>query len=85
MAILKWCQETKVGWHYIALGKLVQNGFVENFNGSFRDECLNEALFSSLTDARHQITLWKQDYNVTRPHSSLGNCTPREYAQNQHL
>jgi len=85
MAILKWCQETKVGWHYIAPGKPMQNGFVESFNGSFRDECLNETLFSSLVDARHQITLWKEDYNVTRPHSSLGNLTPSEYVQNQHL
>ena len=85
MAILKWCQETKVGWHYIAPGKLMQNGFVESFNGSFRDECLNETLFSSLTEARHNINHWKEDYNVTRPHSSLGNLTPREFAQNQHL
>ena len=85
MAILKWCQETKIGWHYIAPGKPMQNGFIESFNGSFRDECLNETLFSSLTDARHHISLWKEDYNDTRPHSSLGNLTPREYAQNQHL
>ena len=49
MAILKWCQETQVEWHYIAPGKPMQNGFVESFNGSFRDECLNETLFSSLT------------------------------------
>jgi len=85
MAILKWCQETKVGWHYIAPGKPQQNGFVESFNGSFRDECLNETLFSTLTDARYHINHWKEDYNVTRPHSSLGNLTPREYAQKQHL
>ena len=85
MAILKWCQETKIGWHYIAPGKPQQNGFVESFNGSFRDECLNETLFSTLTDARLHINYWKEDYNVTRPHSSLGNLTPREYAQNQHL
>ena len=85
MAILKWCQETKIGWHYIAPGKPQQNGFVESFNGSFRDECLNETLFSSLTGARHHIRLWKEDYNVIRPHSSLGNLTPREYAQNQNL
>jgi len=85
MAILKWCQDTKVGWHYIAPGKPMQNGFVESFNGSFRDECLNETLFSSLAGARRHIRLWKEDYNVIRPHSSLGNLTPREYAQNQHL
>lgn len=85
MAILKWCQDTNVGWHYIAPGKPMQNGFVESFNGSFRDECLNETLFSSLTEARHHISHWKEDYNVTRPHSSLGYLTPREYAQKQHL
>lgn len=85
LAVLKWCQETKIGWHYIAPGKPQQNGFVESFNGSFRDECLNETLFSTLTEARHHINHWKEDYNVTRPHSSLGNLTPREYAHNQHL
>ncbi|WP_417672393.1 integrase core domain-containing protein, partial [Roseibium sp.] len=57
-----------------------QNGFVESFNGSFRDECLNETLFSSLSEARSQITAWKDDYNRNRPHSSLGNLTPYEFA-----
>ena len=47
-AVLEWCQETRVEWHYIAPGKPMQNGFVESFNGSFRDKCLNETLFSSL-------------------------------------
>lgn len=79
-AVLKWCQETGVEWHYIQPGKPMQNGFVESFNGSFRDECLNETLFSSLTDARAQIIAWKEDYNQQRPHSSLGNLTPIEYA-----
>lgn len=38
MAILAWCQRTGVDWHYIAPGKPMQNGFVESFNGRFRDE-----------------------------------------------
>jgi putative transposase len=80
MAILKWCQETQVEWHYIAPGKPMQNGFVESFNGSFRDECLNETLFSSLPQARDAINAWKEDYNRNRPHSSLGNSTPNEFA-----
>jgi putative transposase len=50
-AVLKWCQEIKIDWHYIAPGKPTQNAFIESFNGSFRDECLNETLFSSLADA----------------------------------
>ena len=80
MAILKWCQHTNIEWHYIAPGKPMQNGFIESFNGSFRDECLNETLFSSLGQARATITAWREDYNVNRPHSSLGNITPSEFA-----
>ncbi|MER9508796.1 transposase, partial [Mesorhizobium sp. M0579] len=57
-----------------------QNGFVESFNGRFRDECLNETLFSTLTQARAAIDLWKEDYNQNRPHSALGNITPIEFA-----
>jgi putative transposase len=45
-----------------------------------RDECLNETLFSSLAQARAVINAWRQDYNANRPHSSLGNITPSEFA-----
>ena len=41
-AILSWADQTKVGWHYIAPGKPMQNAFVESFNGCLRDEFLNE-------------------------------------------
>ena len=81
MAILRWSQERQIDWHYIAPGKPMQNGFIESFNGSFRDECLNDTLFSSLPEARARITDWKEDYNSQRPHSSLGNLTPDEFAR----
>lgn len=80
MAVLRWCQETGVGWHYIAPGKPTQNAFAESFIGSFRDELLNETLFSTLAEARAKIAAWKEDYNRQRPHSSLGNLTPSEFA-----
>lgn len=80
IAILKWQQEAGVGWRYIAPGKPTQNAFIESFNGRFRDECLNERLFSTLADARTAISRWKEDYNQHRPHSALGNLTPAEYA-----
>ena len=48
------------------------------FNGSLRDECLNEEIFDSLADARRKLALWRYDYNNVRPHSSLGNKTPAE-------
>jgi putative transposase len=55
MAILKWVQDNGVDWHYIQPGKPTQNAFIESFNGKLRDECLNETLFSSLTDARDEL------------------------------
>jgi putative transposase len=79
-AILSWCQSTGIDWHYIAPGKPMQNGFIESFNGRFRDEFLNEMLFTTLTDARTQIAAWKEDYNRHRPHSALGNIPPAEFA-----
>ena len=80
MAVLKWSQETDADWRYIQPGKPMPNGLVESFNGSFRDECLNETLISSLAEARYQITAWKDDYNRNRSHSSLGNLPPYEFA-----
>ena len=79
-AILRWQEERGVLWHYIAPGKPQQNGFVESFNGRFRDECLNEHLFSSLAAARRIIEAWRVDYNTERPHTSLDGLTPAAFA-----
>ena len=81
MAILRWSQETRVEWHYIAPGKPQQNAFIESFNGRLRDELLNETLFTSLAHAREALAIWKDDYNTTRPHSALGNLTPAAFAK----
>jgi putative transposase len=78
-AVLKWQQDKQVEWHYIQPGKPMQNGFVENFNGRLRDECLNEHLFSSLPAAREMIEEWRIDYNTERPHTSLNGLTPHEF------
>ena len=80
-AILHWSQDRGIDWHYIAPGKPSQNGFIERCNGSFRDECLNETLFSSLAEARERIGAWKEDDHTQRPHSSLGTSTPNEFAR----
>ncbi|AUC56478.1 MULTISPECIES: IS3 family transposase [Rhodobacterales] len=75
-AILKWADQNDVPWHYIDPGKPQQNAFIESFNGSLRDELLNEEIFDTLNDARRKLALWRYDYNAVRPHSSLGNQTP---------
>lgn len=79
-AVLRWQATTGVLWHYIAPGKRQQNGFTESFNGRFRDECLNEHLFSSLSAARRIIEAWRIDYNTQRPHTSLNGLTPSAFA-----
>jgi putative transposase len=79
MAVLRWCQEIRIEWHYIAPGKPTQNAFIESFNGRLRDELLNETLFTSLAQARAELAAWKDDYNNVRPHNSLGDLTPSEF------
>jgi putative transposase len=79
-AVLAWCGELGVEWHYIAPGKPMQNGYVESFNGHMRDELLNETLFLSTNHARVEIAAWVEDYNRERPHSSLGYETPAAFA-----
>ena len=85
MAILRWVQDKGVDWHYIAPGKPTQNAFIESFNGKLRDECLNETLFSSLAEARETLEAWQEDYNYQRPHSALGNLTPKEFAEKTNM
>ena len=80
MAILMWSQEQVIEWHYTAPGKPTQNAFIESFNSKLRDECLNESLFGTLTEATKTIEAWRIDYNTARPHSSIGNQTPAAFA-----
>ena len=81
-AIFAWAGKHQIEWHYIAPGKPTQNAFVESFNGRLRDECLNEELFSSMSDARERLATWQTDYNQCRPHTSLGGLAPQVYARN---
>ena len=78
---MKWADENTVAWHYIDPGKPQQNAFIESFNGSLRDELLNEEIFDSIDDARRKLALWRYDYNTVRPHSSLKNLTPQQARQ----
>jgi putative transposase len=79
-AVLAWCGDVGIEWHYIAPGRPTQNGFVESFNGRMRDELLNETLFFTIGQARTILARWVDDYNTERPHSSLGYATPAAFA-----
>jgi putative transposase len=79
-AVQKWALNNHVELHFIDPGKPMQNGLIESFNGRLRDECLNLHWFTDIKDVRQIVLAWKNDYNFLRPHSSLGNKTPSEFA-----
>ena len=75
----KWAYENEVVLDFSRPGKPTDKPFIESFNGSFRDECLNAHWFLTLEDAQEKIEQWRIDYNDLRPHSSLGNVPPNEF------
>lgn len=77
-ALDKWACQNNVVLDFSRPGKPTDNAFIESFNGSFRDECLNTNWFLSLEDAREKIAAFREEYNHFRPHSALGNLTPIE-------
>lgn len=77
----KWAYENGVTLDYSRPGKPTDNPFIESFNGSFRDECLNTHWFLSLEDAYEKINAWVDEYNHFRPHSSLNDQTPAEVVE----
>ena len=79
-ALDKWAYENKVRLDFIRPGKPIENAHIESFNGKFRDECLNEEVFTSLQDAKIKIEAWRVDYNENRPHSGINNLTPKEFS-----
>jgi len=76
-----WAYQSSVNLSFIRPGKPNENAYIESFHGKFRDECLNEHWFITMAQARRVIELWRIEYNTERPHSSIGNITPEEYAE----
>ena len=75
-----WAYRNGVKIDFSRPGKPTDNGHIESFNGTFRDECLNTHWFPTLGDAREIIAAWRREYNESRPHRALGEKTPYEFA-----
>jgi len=76
----QWAYLNKVELDFSRPGKPTDNAYIEAFNSRLRQECLNASWFLSMADARARINEWKDDYNQNRPHTSLGNLTPAQFA-----
>jgi putative transposase len=77
----QWAYWNKVALDFTRPGKPTDNATIESFNSRLRQECPNEHWFLTVADAQEKLDAWRTDYNEKRPHSSLGNLTPEEYAR----
>jgi putative transposase len=75
-----WAYQNGAKIDFSKPGKPTDNAFVESFNGTFRSECLNIHWFLDLKEARQLIEAWRREYNDSRPHASLDDRTPSEFA-----
>ena len=75
-AVREWLARVKVGALFIEKGSPWENGYVESFNGKFRDEFLDGEIFYTVGEAHILSQMYRRDYNVFRPHSSLGYRPP---------
>jgi putative transposase len=80
LAIQRWLAQVGVRALYIEPGAPWENGYAESFHSRLRDEFLALEEFENVTAARKLTTVWQDDYNYHRPHSSLGYLTPVEFA-----
>ena len=76
----KWMHDNGIGWSKIEKGKPQQNCHVERFNKTVREDLFDANLFFSIEQANELATDFQKEYNYDRPHESLNNLTPIEYA-----
>lgn len=74
-----WCEENEVNQIFIQPGKPSQNGFVERFNRTYREDILDAYIFEGLSQLQILSEQWKDSYNTGHPHQSLGGLTPMEF------
>ena len=79
-ALRDYCRMAGTRTSFIEPGSPWENPFVESFNSRARDELFNVEEFATLLEAQVVVEAWRIEYNTYRPHSSLGDLTPAEYA-----
>jgi putative transposase len=72
--IRKW----RIREEVIPPGQPFNNGHIESYQGTTRDELLDREEFETLQEAQQKICHWVNLYNTERPHSALGYKTPLE-------
>ena len=81
----QWAKLRRIELEYIQPGKPAQNGYIERFNRTYREEVLDMNLFRNIQEVQQLTDQWIREYNNERPHQALGNLTPREYGQHKNF
>ena len=75
-ALRAWYRVLAVAPLFIEPGSPWENGYVESFTGTLRDELLNGELFYTLHEAQVLVERWRHCYNTHCPQSALGYRPP---------
>lgn len=79
LILSEWCEKNGITLLFIQPGKPTQNGFIERFNRTFRQDILDAYIFENLQQVKILSEEWMEDYNNHRPHESLQNLSPINY------
>jgi putative transposase len=79
-AMAAWAEQHGVGLEFIQPGHPTQNSYIERFNRTYREEVLDLYIFDSLNEVRECTERFIREYNEDRPHESLSDMTPVEFA-----
>ncbi|MCW5622875.1 MAG: IS3 family transposase [Burkholderiales bacterium] len=79
----KWARRLGIERRFIQPGKPMQNGLIERFNRTYREEVLDCYVFETLGEVRRMTADWIPRYNEIRPHEAPGDLAPRQYLMAQ--
>jgi putative transposase len=74
-----FCSNSGLRHVRIQKGKPCQNGYIERFNRTFREDVLDMNIFENIHQVREKAEEFLEDYNNHHPHDSLGNMSPIEF------
>ena len=73
------CRDYRLAQEFITPYTPEQNGMIERFFRSLKEECVWQHNFADYAEARTAIASWIRWYNERRPHQALGYLSPHQY------
>ena len=77
------CRDYRLSQEFITPYTPEQNGMIERFFRSLKEECVWQHNFAGFVEAKATISQWIRWYNERRPHQALGYLSPHQYRAQQ--